>query len=272
MQTATKMCSECKQSYTLPHFKRLLTRAQTKARGYVGRFRVEIESKLCQYCQPRPKPLKELTARQLRNLVASGDLNIFIANSIIDERKKSSKALKKGRAQEQWEKGYQETWRALITDLNKEIEKVKQQKKYAKANDAKLNAYISHATHYAMTYQDILTRLRARLWMECRKPRNAPHSVRWVDHLDWREKEKVHTVWSEIPYRVRERMKLPLVLTMRGEDPEAVKPKYKLRKTDRATPKERLSDAAPLPQGGEAPRINTPQPPAPTAPVDWDNL
>ncbi len=89
--------------------------------------------------------------------------------------------------------------------------------------------------------------------------------------MDKDEKERIELVWSEIPYHVRERMKMPHVLKARGADADEVKPKFKLRKTDRATPKERLGYAASQPHGG-APMLVVPRetPPEPT-PNEADN-
>lgn len=238
MSDTHKFCADCGAFKPRAEFKRLLTRAQSKARGYVGTHRVEIDSKLCKSCQPKPKPLEKLTKKELLNKVASGDVNSFLADSIIKERAATVNARRSAKTSARWGEKQKKEWQNLVLHIGREITTARHQLKYAHTIKDMVRK------EYAKTYLDVMNRLRARLRFAALKPQSAPHSVYWVEHLHQEEITQVRDVWEKLPIETRARMKLPLALAHRHTSPEDSKPKmeFEFKQADYVTPNERLAN------------------------------
>lgn len=267
MEDNLKMCSSCGVFQPRPNFKRLLTRAQSIARGYVGTHRVEIESKLCKNCQPKPKPLHKLTKKELHNKVESGDVNQFVADSIIKERHATVNQRRAAKTSARWAAVQSKEWRKLVTAASQEARVVQQQLKYAKKVKDKLRQ------EYATAYLDVLDRLRARLRFAALRPHGAPESVYWVDHLVPQELNQIADAWEKMDVVARARMKQPTAITHRPKPPEETAPVMRLEaiaKADKEV-RDRYAPRFPHPSTRLMPHKDTPTT-NPTSPEDWDNL
>lgn len=260
MSDTHKFCSECGVLKPLAEFKRLLTRAQTKARGYAGTHRVEIDSKLCKSCQPKPKPLHKLTKKELLNKVASGDVNSFLADSVLKERAATVNERRSAKTSARWAEKQKKEWQKLVFNVGTEITMVRQQLKYS--------YMIQDMTRkeYAKTYLDVLNRLRARLRFAALKPHSAPESVYWVEHLHQEEINQVRDVWEKLPLATRARMRIPLALTHRRGTPEESKPKmeFEYQQADYVTPNERLANGIQI-------KLQPKDPPLAQTDTEWLN-
>jgi len=236
MSDTHKFCSQCGGFKPHAQFKRLLTRAQSKARGYVGHHRVEIDSKLCKDCQPKPKPVERLTKKEIRNRVAAGDMHPMIGEGIIKERDDTVNQRRAAKTASRWADLQHKEWQKLVYAVSREVTIVRQQQKYAqRIKDATRQAY-------ANTYLTILNNLRAKLRFAALKPQGAPESVYWMDHLHPEETQQVRDAWEKLPLDTRSRMKIPLVIAHRAGDAEDSKPKLYLRLPDYVSPDERLAN------------------------------
>lgn len=236
MSDTHKFCSQCGGYKPRVEFKRLLTRAQTKARGYVGHHRVEIDSKLCKSCQPRAKPVERLTKKEILNRVAAGDMHPMIAEGIIRERDETVNQRRAAKTASRWAALQHKEWQKLVYAVSDEVTIVRQQLKYAQT--------IKDVTRqeYAKTYLEILNTLRAKLRFAALKPQGAPESVYWMEHLHPDEINKVRDVWEKLPIETRARMKLPLAVAHRHTSPEDSRPDLKLKGKDYVSPNERLAN------------------------------
>lgn len=260
MSDTHKFCASCGVLSPLADFKRLLTRAQTKARGYVGTHRVEIDSKLCKHCQPKPKPLEKMTKKELLNKVASGDVHSFLADSILKERAETVNDRRSAKTSARWAEKQKKEWQNLVFSIGREITMVRQQLKYAYMIKDKVRQ------DYAKTYLDVMNRLRARLRFTALKPHGAPESVYWMEHLHQEEINQVRDVWEKLPLDARARMRLPLAIGHRHTSPEESKPKmqFEYQQADYVTPNERLANGIQI-------KLQ-PKPPAPEkSDTDWLN-
>ena len=113
MNATHKFCSKCGAHKPLAEFKRLLTRGQMQGRGYLGHVRMEIESKLCKACQPKPKTIDQLTIKQIQTRVATGDINQVLADSIIKERLATSNQRRSAKTSERWAKLQHKAWQEI---------------------------------------------------------------------------------------------------------------------------------------------------------------
>lgn len=267
MQDNLKMCSECGVFQPPANFKRLLTRAQTVARGYVGTHRVEIESKMCKNCQPKPKPLHKLTKKELHNKVESGDVNKFVAESIIKERLDTVNQRRAAKTSARWAAVQSKEWRKLVNGVSKEARTVQQQLKYAK----KIKDIPRQ--QYATAYLDVLNRLRARLRFAALRPHGAPESIHWPDHLIPQELEQVADAWEKMDVMARVRMKQPTAITHRARPAEESAPVMRLEKIAKADKevRDRYAPRFPHPSARLMPHKDTPTT-TPTSPEDWDDI
>jgi hypothetical protein len=258
MSDTHKFCSSCGVLSPLADFKRLLTRAQTKARGYVGTHRVEIDSKLCKHCQPKPKPLEKLSKKELLNKVASGDAHVFLVDSIIKERAATVNDRRSAKTSARWAEKQKKEWQKLVHNIGTEITMVRQQQKYAQ------NIKDFVRKEYATTYLDVMNRLRAQLRFAALKPHSAPHSVYWMEHLHQEEINKVRDVWEKLPLATRARMRLPLALGHRHTLPEESKPKmaFEFQQAEGVTPNERLANGIQI-------KLQPKDPPLAQSDNDW---
>lgn len=231
-----KFCAKCGAFRPHADFKRLLTRAQTKARGYVGHHRVEIDSKMCKDCQPKAKPVERLSNKEIRNRVAAGDMHPMIADGIIKDRAESVNQRRAAKTASRWSELQSKEWKKLVYAVSQEVTIVRQQLKYAQ------NIKDKTRQDYAATYLKALNILRAKLRFAALKPHGAPESIYWMEHMHPDETNKVRDAWEKLPLDTRARMKLPLVLAHRHTSPEDSRPKLYLRLPDYVSPNERLAN------------------------------
>jgi hypothetical protein len=237
MSDTHKFCSKCGVLKPNAEYKRRLTRAQSKARGHVGTHRLEIESKMCKDCQPKPKPLYKLTKKELLNKAASGDVNVFLANSIIKDRVATANDRRSAKTSERWADKQKQEWQKLVFNIGSEITMLRHQLKYAQ------NIKDIIRKEYAKVYLDTLNRLRARLRFAALRPHGAPESVYWMEHMTQDEINQVRDAWEKLPIETRARMKMPLALMHRHTSPQDSKPTmaFEYAQADGVTPNARLA-------------------------------
>jgi hypothetical protein len=244
MTCSTLICTKCKKSKPSSEFKRLLSRAQAKAKGYVANHRVEVETTRCKVCQPKPTPFKRMSKKALTNAVAAGDLSQLMMNLILQEREENLKVDAARKTKERWHNAYTQAWKGVIHVLSKEVYHIRDQQKHAK-----ITGHLSRL-HYADTYLEVLNKLRGRLRIKAAKPEAAPHSIYWQDHTTPEEVDKVRDAWLAIPIELRTKgrgMRQPLILTHRQLPAEEVKPVVRLSNGNETLD----NPAARLAQGGE---------------------
>lgn len=192
MSDTHKFCSKCGVFKPKPEFKRLLSRAQTIAKGYTGAFQVEIESSRCKPCQPKQPPLKSMTPRKLRQLASTGDANPHIVDNILMEREADAKIVAARQTKERWHAAYKFAWRKLVKDVSQEIKMARDQQQYA------LRRGYEDRLDYVNTYILTLEQVRARLRKEALLPQGAPASVYWQHHVRSDEVTAVQAAFKEL--------------------------------------------------------------------------
>lgn len=235
MEHTDKLCAQCGMLKPHAQFKRLLTRAQTKARGYVGHHRVEIDSKLCKDCQPKAKPVERLTKKEIHNRMVAGDMHPMIAEGIIRERDATVNQRRAAKTASRWAELQSKEWRKLIKSIGAEITTARQQLKYSE------NIKDAVREQFALVYLVTMNKLRAKMRVAALKPQGAPESIYWVDHLHQEEIQTVRDAWEQIPMLTRSRMKMPLALRHRTLGESEYRPELKLRGKDYKTPAERIA-------------------------------
>jgi hypothetical protein len=205
------MCARCKRILPLEQFKRKLTRAQSQARGYVGSIRLEIESSMCKECQPRMKSPSELTAKQITNRMASGDLHPVMGKQIIQQRKARVSARAAKTAQRAWDNARTAPWHEPISTAQAELTRLRQQEKYAKkATEIDLTFFVE----YKLLLSSTIARMRFEKMRSCREPQ----FLDWQGFVDIKDYARLFDLWDTLPSGYRLRVKRPsLFSTPPGE-------------------------------------------------------
>jgi hypothetical protein len=229
--THAAQCAHCREIKPVADFKTHLTRAQAVARGYKNNYLVEIDSSICKSCRPKPKPLRKLTVKEMQNRVTSGALSEFVMEKKLEERAILTRGKRVEAALSVHAKRRASHWAPILQAIIKEINKTRDQKKYAKAN-----GYAEVLT-FAETYHQELVHLRTILRMNAVKPDNRPDSIHWQDHVTEKTRITVRDTWDAIPMPLRIKMRLPALLDANYQDhavpiPDSVvgKPAYRLEK------------------------------------------
>lgn len=206
-------CASCNTIKPIAEFKRLLTYAETKARGYKGDYRVELLVHTCKSCQPKRTPLARMTRKQIHNAVEAGDVRPLDAEyrlSVIAQQERDGK--RRG-AYSRRVKELKAKWAPLIFALNRDMATLHQQEKYAKTRMRP--AILAYATRY----KEILTMVRHRMRKDCDDLRIAPPED-WRTHVLPHEMDEIKGLWSAIPNEQRHRMTIPALLKVQYTPPE----------------------------------------------------
>ena len=136
----TKTCTSCKQTKPNAQFKRRLSIAQSRAvlRNPKINTPYIADSKLCKACQPKRKPPRLLSIKEIRTRVSNGDIHQVIGEMKIKEMRE---ALPKRRAKvmrEHWQKIKSEPINALKKHIQQQVAK------FARRNNA--SKYLQDAT------------------------------------------------------------------------------------------------------------------------------
>jgi hypothetical protein len=102
----TKTCTKCKQTKPTTQFRRRLSLAQSRAvlRNPNITTNYMADSKLCKACQPKRKPPRLLTAKQIRNRITDGDIRTVLGEAILAKRKESLPRRRAKAMREHWQK------------------------------------------------------------------------------------------------------------------------------------------------------------------------
>lgn len=268
------MCTVCKQIKPLAEFKRFLSSAQARARGYAGHVSVEIESSMCKTCQPHTKGLRELTTKEIHNRVSFGDLHIAVANAELEKRKVKATINRKMATKAAWVAARAAPWNEVMAGLRKELASTQQQEKHVKTAWPTL-----HLTFF-LEYKLLLTQLRERLKFAWKAKGQAPQHMSWENYVDWEERIRIQKLWEAMPHDYRKRARLPALAAWVPPPEERAPPKVSSLAKD-GSPKARLERVKAMREAGvpmppPPPIIHVPEIPLPsmleTDPGWWDNL
>ena len=210
-------CSHCKQVKPLAAFKVLLPRANTKANGYTGFYRVQTLDARCKDCRPKDKPLSQLSEKQIRNRMANGDITAPIAEALIKKRKQDLVLNRKRSTKVQWQTKWKAEWKALIKGIAPEFVAVRQQKKHAEYT-ARYGVIA-----YADGYLAVLEQVRNRLRVGASKVEQSPPHTHWVEFVTQHEYSEAVALWDAIPFH--ENISRVPVVVDRAMKPLAIPPK-----------------------------------------------
>jgi hypothetical protein len=102
----TKQCVKCGETKPTKEFKRRLSLAQSKAflRNPNITTNYMADSKLCKACQPKRKPPRLLTDKEIRTRITNGDLRTALGEAILQKRKQTLPQRRSKVMKEHWQK------------------------------------------------------------------------------------------------------------------------------------------------------------------------
>lgn len=123
MTVREKQCTKCKQTKPITQFKRRLSLAQSRAvlrnpnitTNYIA------DSKLCKDCQPKRKPPRKLSIKEIRTRITNKDMHYIMGEALLEKKKQS---IVKGRSKvmkETWEKRKSAPYRQLKRNLQDQL-------------------------------------------------------------------------------------------------------------------------------------------------------
>jgi hypothetical protein len=266
------MCATCKSIKPLAEFKRRLSRAQARARGYSGSVILEIESSMCKTCQPRTKGLTELTAKEINNRVVAGDLYVRIANAELEKRKTKATINRQMAAKKAWTTAKTAPWAEVMAGLRKELASTQQQEKHVKTVWPDLDLT------FFLEYKLVLTQTRERIKFVWKGKGLPPQHMQWENYIEWEERLRIKRLWEAMPSEYRKRARLPSLATFIPPPEERTPPKVSTLAKD-GSPKARLERVKAMREAGvpmppPAPLIQQPEIVLPQMQrnTDWSDL
>ena len=270
------MCSACKRIKPLADFKRKLSRAQSQARGYAGNVPLEIESSMCSECQPRTRGVHELTPKELRNKVASGDMNRAKAEQIVAARQRKANISRKLKASAQWMAAKTVPWGEIMGSLREELASIQQKEKHAK------NRYPDLDLTFFLEYKLLLAQMRERIKFECDAKGIPPKYLDWELFVHYEERLRIKRLWEAMPFEYRKGVtRLPAMVTYIPKEDREAKPIKSLRngppawaRLEQAKREAKPVDEKDIPSWAKITRPEEPEPTPP--PVDetawWEDM
>lgn len=204
-----KQCTKCGDTKPLAEFKRKLTKAQTKARGYAGNFHVEIESKLCKDCQPRVRKVGELSAREIRARMESGDIRLHVGEDLLKKNERNLRHLRRKVAAERWRNKRMPTWAAMLDSLHVELVKSRQQIKHWGNK--------GHDVTVLHEYVQLLVKLRSDFNFKGKRLGEKPDHEQWYQYVNDEDRRRFTEAWrgfcEDIPHNSLLKMRIPVLMS-----------------------------------------------------------
>lgn len=211
-------CAKCNRVLPTDAFKRFMTPAEMRYRGYSGNRKVLIETKHCKDCRPRRRVSPEsFKTHELKQKAARGEISPVIANAIEKVRTEKARARMRSAATARWDKVKLAAYDALLDGLREEILAVTQQRKHARhrpgAGTTPANTTQAILT-YCDTYLTVLRRLRADLTLAARRLDFKVEHENWQGYLTHEERQTVAQAWAGIEPNKAASMRAPAALAV----------------------------------------------------------
>lgn len=178
-------CAKCHQTKHPRQFRRPLTWAQARARGYKGQRLMYVPSKFCRACSPATFRPSEMTAREIRDAAYNGRVSRTRANIAIYEKEQRAKALKKAAVGRRWHDHYAKPWVTIVQLLRVELSH--QRKVYP------------GTAGLLMYHRQLVQRIRARCELNAKSEEPYPNIIGWTYFMSDTEYLRLQQLWAEAP-------------------------------------------------------------------------
>lgn len=212
------LCAKCGKIYPRNAFKTYASHARTRAMNKEGKHRVEVISKYCAPCRPKPLPPRKLSTRELLRRALNNDLRTGgkQIEQILKERVERGKQGIRAGIARRMEKNKRNDWDDLWQDVSKALLSARERVKYLEGEKSRSSrpsyamlAY-AHAVLEATSHaKDIIKHNRR--WSHPRPT----DTTRWTHILDQPTKEKITRFYEAIPRQEQLTMRASSVLNVK---------------------------------------------------------
>lgn len=176
-----------------------------------GAVLMTISSKNCKDCQPKRKPPRKQTPKQLHNMVVSGDIKEARMLEILAERQRMARLVMSKARYEAWVDQWRKELKAVLSPMTYEIHKVRAQIRYAE--EVNNDEYLKLLEKYL----SVLTREKSRILLDYEAD---PHKYKnekrnWWDLVSDFGVESLRDRWMSIRKEDKASMKVPELLARR---------------------------------------------------------
>lgn len=198
------LCPTCNQVKPIKEFKAKSTFTQAIAWGY--KKAIEIVHSKCKHCRTPPKRTKDMTIKEIRNRISSGDIRSpLVGNALIKEKQEEIIRKKREAIEKRWRSARAVQWQALLTASTPEYTRIRKQVSLCKLDKPQLQSFFS-------VYRDAIVNVRAMLSLEKRGGRHTPEKNKpWHGYIPSHVREELRTLWDSVPFIQRHTLKQPEV-------------------------------------------------------------
>ena len=178
-------CAKCHQTKHPRQFRRPLTWAQARARGYKGQRLMYVPSKFCRACSPATFRPSEMTEAQIVKAAYDGRVSWTRAHITIDDKKLKANALRKLAVNKRWHDHYAAPWVKLVQLLR--VERARKRTEY----DGTVGLLLYH--------DQLVRRVRARCELNARSEEPYPDAISWTYFMSDKDYARLQSFWDDAP-------------------------------------------------------------------------
>lgn len=205
------LCPACGEIKPIKNFRTKSTYIQARSWGY--RNCIEITHEKCVLCRKPPKKVKDLTLKEIRNKVLSGDIKGGAIGALAIKNKEDEIRRKKREAVERrWRSARAKEWQKLMTDSTPEYTRVRKQVSIVPYTKQQLTAFFT-------LYREALVNVRAMFSLEKKSGRTVPlKGQAWWLYIPTLKREELISAWEAVPFNHRQNLKIPPLMKGRRDE------------------------------------------------------
>lgn len=178
-------CAKCHQTKHPRQFRRPLTWAQARARGYKGNRLMYVISKFCRACSPATFRPSEMTANEIRTAAYNGRVSWTRALITIDDKRLKANRERALAINKRWHDYYGKPWIAIVQLLRFEL--LRQRKEY------------EGTVGLLMYHRQLVQRIRARCELNAKSEEPYPHLIGWTYFMSDTDYNRLQDLWRDAP-------------------------------------------------------------------------
>lgn len=150
MTVREKQCTKCKQFKPTNQFKRRLSLAQSRAvlRNPNITANYMADSKLCKACQPKRKPPRLLSIKEIRTRISNGDMHSVTGEIKIKQMREDIPKMRSRVMKEEWQKRRNVPVKELKKNLAQQVAKFASRYHATKSNNPQHAMLEQHRWNY----------------------------------------------------------------------------------------------------------------------------
>ena len=231
------LCAKCGKIYPRNAFKTYASHARTRAMNKEGKHRVEVISKYCAPCRPKPLPPRKLSTRELLRRALNNDLRTGgkqIEQMLKDRVERGKQGIRAG-INRRMAKNKRSEWDDLWQDVSKALLSARERVKYleglasssSSASAPPRQARSSRPSYAMLAYAHAVLEATSHAKDIIKHNRRWSHprptdTTRWTHILDQPTKEKITRFYEAIPRQEQLTMRASSVLNVKDVVKEIV--------------------------------------------------